>query len=100
MPLLKSNDVLKNPKVLNQLSFIIPSILNLNAKDRQNIYNTENLIQRLILISRCLKKFENITNPFAVFKVPGDKTRENYYTELIVIIILFIFAFYYRVIGF
>lgn len=58
------------------------------------------MIQRLILVSRCLKKFENITNPFAVFKVPGDKTRENYYTELIIIIILFIFAFYYRVIGF
>lgn len=99
MPLLKS-DILRNYKVLNQLSFIIPSILNLNDKDRQIIYNTENTIQRLLLISRFLKKFENITNPFAVFKVPGDKTRENYYTELIIIIILFIFAFYYRVIGF
>lgn len=99
MPLLKS-DILRNYKVLNQLSFIIPSILNLNDKDRQIIYNAENTIQRLLLISRFLKKFENITNPFAVFKVPGDKTRENYYTELIIIIILFIFAFYYRVIGF
>lgn len=33
MPLLKS-DILRNYKVLNQLSFIIPSILNLNDKDR------------------------------------------------------------------
>lgn len=53
-----------------------------------------------MLISAALKKFENITNPFVVFKIPGDKTRGNQYTEFLVIICLFIFAFYYRVVGF
>ncbi|CAD8064628.1 unnamed protein product [Paramecium primaurelia] len=96
--ILRSN-IIRNEKALKHISFVIPCILHLTDQERTRIFNANNSIERLIQISQVLQRFQNITNPLMVFKIPGDKERINNKTELIIIVLLLLFAFYYRVIG-
>ncbi|CAK73699.1 unnamed protein product (macronuclear) [Paramecium tetraurelia] len=97
--ILRSN-ILRNEKALKHISYVIPSILHLTDQERTRIFNSNNSIERLIQITKILERFQYITNPLMVFKIPGDKERINYQAEFLIIIVLLILAFYYRVIGF
>ncbi|CAD8165311.1 unnamed protein product [Paramecium octaurelia] len=97
--ILRSN-ILRNEKALKHISYVIPSILHLTDQERTRIFNANNSIERLIQITKILERFQYITNPLMVFKIPGDKERINYQTEFLIILVLLILAFYYRIIGF
>ncbi|CAD8089545.1 unnamed protein product [Paramecium sonneborni] len=94
-----NSNIIRNEKALKHISFVIPSILHLTDQERTRIFNANNSLERLIQISVILQRFQNITNPLMVFKIPGDKERINNKTEFIIIVLLLVFAFYYRVIG-
>ncbi|CAD8055506.1 unnamed protein product [Paramecium primaurelia] len=88
-----SLEVDKDWKSLKRLSFLLPSLLNIDRTQKNNILSQNNCIQRLILINKSIQKFKKTSNPMIVFTMNRRSFQKSLFFQFWLIIIPLLLAY-------
>ncbi|CAD8071629.1 unnamed protein product [Paramecium sonneborni] len=90
----------KDWKSLKRLSFLLPSLLNIDRVQKNNILSQNNCIQRLILINKSIQKFKNTSNPMVVFTTNRRSNGKGLLNQFWLIAIPIMLAYLYTKLQF
>ncbi|CAD8065534.1 unnamed protein product [Paramecium sonneborni] len=90
----------KDWKSLKRLSFLLPSLLNIDRVQKNNILTQNNCIQRLILINKSIQRFKNTSNPMVVFTMNRRSNGKGLLNQFWLIAISILLAYLYTKLQF
>ncbi|CAD8089544.1 unnamed protein product [Paramecium sonneborni] len=91
---LQNSDLLSNYNEMKKYSYLIPNILRIPEKEREQIQLTNNLIKRLELIEKSLNRFKQCSNILMLFHIQRQNpdSKKNIIVSILVFFFL-LFAF-------
>ncbi len=77
-----------------QISFKLSGILNLPFEEKQRLFETHDLVERIILLNKLCERFEGLSNPVLMFELDENphKSLMNVKSSIIFILVFIIIA--------
>ena len=75
----------------------MPGVFNFDLIEKKRLWESNSILQRLVLTNQFLKKFENVENPLLIFAVDNpDKSSMTLTGGIIILIVGFIILLFLK----